>query len=260
MILFVVKKRILTKYHCLNLCNLTKPNPSPGAPQISGQPEPVPPRIPATSPSPARRSKAPAAARHTQRPRDGEEAPAEERAPSTNADRPGDATPAQRPGADPADTGSRSNLPAADRFPAAAAPAPSSRRDRETETERGKREGATASRTASAPQHIAPEPVTQQEHPSPSRRLEKLTPAAVPESPPELPAPPPFQFCFWRENRTGARKTRKNTGEQRPPADAAHHRKGEPLHFGLQRLSQISTQYHHHHTLTPKISSVARSV
>lgn len=135
-----------------------------------------------------------------------------------------------------------------------------SRRDRETETERGKREGATASRTASAPQHIAPEPVTQQEHPSPSRRLEKLTPAAVPESLPELPAPPPFQFCFWRENRTGAPKPRRNTEERRPPADAAHQRKGEPLHFGLQRLSQISTQYHHHHTLTPKISSVTRSV
>lgn len=259
-ILFAIKKRIFAKYQPLNLCSLTKPSPSPGAPQISAQQEPTPPRVSPASPSTAGRSKAPAAARHAQRPGDGEEAPAGEEAPSTPPT--GPETPPQPSNQETAQPtpAARPDPPAADRLPGAAAPAPSSRRDRETETERGKREGATASRTASAPQHIAPEPVTQQEHPSPSRRLEKLTPAAVPESLPELPAPPPFQFCFWRENRTGAPKPRRNTEERRPPADAAHQRKGEPLHFGLQRLSQISTQYHHHHTLTPKISSVTRSV
>ena len=182
MILFVIKKRIFAKYQPLNLCSLTKPSPSPAAPQISAQQEPTPPMVSPASPSPAGRSKTPAAARHTQRPGDGEEAPAGEEAPNTPPTGPETPTPAQRPGDSPANHGQPSRSPSRRPSPRNSSPGSVQRKQTETETERGREKGATTARTASAPQHIDAERPPDRSAPSPSRRLESLTPAAVPDS------------------------------------------------------------------------------
>lgn len=143
-----------------------------------------PTRVLPASLSPAGRSKAPAAARHTQRPGDGEEAPAGEEAPNTPPTGPETPTPAQRPGDSPANHGQPSRSPSRRPSPRSSSPGTVQRRQTETETERGREEGATASRTASAPQHIDAERPPDRSTPSPSRRLENLTPAAVPDFPP----------------------------------------------------------------------------
>ena len=182
MILFVIKKRIFAKYQPLNLCSLTKPSPSPAAPQISAQQEPTPPMVSPASPSPAGRSKTPAAARHAQRPREGEEAPAGEEAPSTPPTGPETPTPAQRPGDSPADTGqpSRSSQP-----PTVSKEQQPRQRPAETDGDRDgerEREGSdhsTHSFSASAHRRRTP---AHRQRPSPSRHLESLTPAAVPDS------------------------------------------------------------------------------
>lgn len=139
MILFVIKKRIFAKYQPLNLCSLTKHSPSPATPQISAQQEPTPPRVSPASPSTAGRSKAPAAARHAQRPGDGEEAPAGEEAPSTPPT--GPETPPQPSDQETAQPtpASRPDLPAADRLQGAAAPAPSSGDRRRQRRREGKK-------------------------------------------------------------------------------------------------------------------------
>ena len=184
MILFVIKKRIFAKYQPLNLCSLTKPSPSPGAPQISAQQEPTPPMVSPASPSPAGRSKTPAAARHAQRPREGEEAPAGEEAPSTPPTGPETPTqPSDQETAQPTPA-SRPDLPSRRPSPRSSSPGTVQRRQTETETERGREKGATTARTASAPQHIDAERPPDRSTPSPSRRLENLTPAAVPDFPP----------------------------------------------------------------------------
>ena len=216
MILFAIKKRIFAKYQPLNLCSLTKPSPSPGAPQISAQQEPTPPMVSPASPSPAGRSKTPAAARHAQRPREGEEAPAGEEAPSTPPTGPETPTPAQRPGDSPADTGqpSRSSQP-----PTVSKEQQPRQRPAETDGDRDgerEREGSdhsTHSFSASAHRRRTP---ARQERPQPQPTPGELDARSRPRLPPGLPAPPPSQFCFWRVCRTGARKARKNTGEQQP--------------------------------------------
>ena len=142
MILFAIKKRIFAKYQPLNLCSLTKPSPSPAAPQISAQPEPTPPRASPASPSPAGRSKAPAGARHAQRPGEGEKSQQERKHPAPRR-------PARRRRPSPATRRQPSRhrpavpiFPAADRLQGTAAPAASSgnrRRQRRREGERRER-------------------------------------------------------------------------------------------------------------------------
>ena len=241
MILFVIKKRIFAKYQPLNLCSLTKPSPSPAAPQISAQPEPTPPRASPASPSPAGRSKTPAAARHAQRPREGEEAPAGEEAPSTPPTGPETPTPAQRPGDSPADTGqpSRSSQP-----PTVSKEQQPRQRPAETDGDRDgerEREGSdhsTHSFSASAHRRRTP---ARQERPQPQPTPGELDARSRPRLPAMTPSAAPFQFCFWRENRTGAPKPRRNTEERRPPADAAHQRKGGAFTF---RTSALITDKH----------------
>lgn len=260
MILFAIKKRILTKHQPLNLCSLTKPSPSPGAPRSAPSRSRRPPRIPAASPSPAGKKQSPSSSTAHPAPQRRRDAPSRRGTPSASTDRPGDAAPS--PATWSQHHRHRQPSRSSSRRPSPKSSSPGTvqqERRRDGDGEREKRRSDRITHSFSAPAHKPRTPARQQRpqlQPTPgeisARSRARLAVEALSAA--------PFQFCFWRENRTGARKPRKNTGERRPPADAAHQRKGEPLHFGLQRLSQISTQYHHHHTLTPKISSVARSV
>lgn len=154
MILFVIKKRIFAKYQPLNLCSLTKPSPSPGAPQISAQQEPTPPRASPASPSTAGEAK-------PQQEHDTPSAPEREKKPQQERKHPaptptGPETPTQPSDQETAQPtpASRPDLPSRRPSPRSSSPGTVQRRQTETETERGRGDGATASRTASAPQHI----------------------------------------------------------------------------------------------------------
>lgn len=188
----------------MNLYSLTKPSPSPGAPQISAQPEPTPPRASPASPSPAGRSKAPAGARHAQRP----------------ADRPGDADPAQRPGDSPADTGqpSRSSQPPTVSKEQQPRHRPAETDgDRDGERERGRSDRTTHSFSASAHRRRTP---ARQERPTPSRRLESLTPAAVPDSRQNSQRRRRFNSAFGEKTEPEhekPEKTRENSSPQPTP-------------------------------------------
>lgn len=173
-----------------------------------------------SSPGTAGRSKAPAAARHAQRPRDGEEAPAEERAPSTNADRPGDATPSPATRSRPR----RHRQPVRSSQPPTVSQEQQPRHrpaetdgDRDGERERGRSDRITHSFSASAHRRRTP---ARQERPTPSRRLESLTPAAVSDSRQDSQRRRRFNSAFGEKTepeRQNPEETRKNADPQPTP-------------------------------------------
>ena len=143
MILFVIKKRIFAKYQPLNLCSLTKPSPSPGAPQI------IRPAGAAARPGYYRPASAQQGEAKPQQQHDTPSAQETEKKPQQERKRLTPRRPAQRRRPQPSDqetaqptTASRPDLPAADRLQGAAALAPSSgdrRKQRRREGEKRER-------------------------------------------------------------------------------------------------------------------------
>ena len=159
----------------------------------------------------------------------------------------------------PPTSAARPDLPSRRPSPRSTSAGTVQRRQTETETERGRGKGATASRTASAPQHIGTErpPDRSGQATADAWRGQRPQPS---QTPAKIPSAAAVSILLLERKQNRSTKSPKKHGRTAAPADAARHRTGEPLHFKLQRLSQISTQYHHRHTLTSKISSVARSV
>lgn len=216
MILFVIKKRIFAKYQPLNLYSLTKPSPSPGAPQISAQPEPTPPRVSPASPSTAGEAK-PQQQHDTPSAQRGRRSPSRRGSTQHPADRPGDADPSPATRRQP----SRHRQPVRSSQPPTVSKEQQPRHrpaetdgDRDGERERERSDRITHSFSASAHRRRTP---AYRQRPQPQPTPGELDARSRPRLPPGLPAPPPFHFCFWRVCRTGARKPRKNTGERRPP-------------------------------------------
>lgn len=181
MILFAIKKRIFAKYQPLNLCSLTKPSPSPGAPQISAQQESTPPRVSPASPSTAGKAKpqqqhdTPSAPEREKKPQQERKHPAPRRPARKRRPQPSDQEPPSRP---------RPAVPIS-QPPTVSKEQQPRHRPAETDGERdGEREGKRSDRIThsfSAVAHRRRTPA-RQERPTPSRRLESLTSAAVPDS------------------------------------------------------------------------------
>lgn len=224
------------KLYCLNLCELL-PLFSPPAATASASrrappaPDHAQPRHTDTTPSTQRPGPGTTTARQSRRETDTASAPEGERHGAQQTRTDGDGTP-QHPAQQPADQPSRSRRQSPSR-PARSHPAPPACRpcctpSRLTESEAGKERGREGKRKEQ-PRHtlktaatvIIPNPGPLCARlPSPATWSRR---APVSRTPSTATTPPPFQFCFWRENRTGPQNNPEYTRESgttsppRPP-------------------------------------------